>query len=152
MTRYHDYIPELDGPQSYVMPGGKRILCKGGGGLLGAIAGAVLAPFTGGMSMLAGAAAGASLGSALIDQPAAAKKAQAAQDQAAQQAQAAADKQAKQAEQAFNRANSRSPDSAAMLSANEQAAKGGTAGTMLTGAMGVDPATLQLGKTTLLGG
>ena len=30
--KHFDYIPELDGPQSYVAPGGRTILCKGDGG------------------------------------------------------------------------------------------------------------------------
>lgn len=30
--KHFDYIPELDGPQSYVAAGGRTILCKGGGG------------------------------------------------------------------------------------------------------------------------
>lgn len=30
--KHFDYIPELDGPQSFVAAGGRTILCKGGGG------------------------------------------------------------------------------------------------------------------------
>ena len=30
--KHFDYIPELDGPQSFVSAGGRRVLCKGGGG------------------------------------------------------------------------------------------------------------------------
>ncbi|WP_369952277.1 hypothetical protein [Ralstonia syzygii] len=73
------------------------------------------------------------------------------QREAAQQAQDAAAKQADQADQANNRANAKSPDVGAMLSANQQAAKGGMSGTMLTGPTGVDPSQLSLGKSTLLG-
>lgn len=80
-----------------------------------------------------------------------ANKAAKAQDRAAAQATEVAKKQADQAEQAQNRANAKRPDTGAMLSANEQAAKAGNAGTMLTGPMGIDPAALQLGKNTLLG-
>lgn len=77
------------------------------------------------------------------------------QEKAAEAANRAATENAKQAKQqsemAFNKANAKTPDLAAMLSANEQAAKGGVGGTMLTGAQGIDPATLQLGKNSLLG-
>ncbi len=68
-----------------------------------------------------------------------------------EQSQANADRTAKQADQDFNRANQRKPDTAAILSAAQQAGKGGASGTMLTGAQGVDPASLTLGKNTLLG-
>jgi hypothetical protein len=74
-----------------------------------------------------------------------------AQRGAAQQAKDAATKQADSADQANNRANAKTPDIAAMLTANQGAAKGGASGTMLTGTAGVDPAQLQLGKNTLLG-
>lgn len=68
------------------------------------------------------------------------------------QAKKNADKAASDADQAFNAANGKKPDVGAMLSANEQAAKGGQGGTLLTGASGVDPSTLALGRSTLLGG
>lgn len=74
-----------------------------------------------------------------------------AQKRAMEQAKANADKQAQQADQEFNRANAKSPDTAAILSAAQQAGKGGPSGTMLTGPQGVDPSTLSLGKSTLLG-
>lgn len=84
-----------------------------------------------------------------------ASKAADAQDKANQTATAAATaaatKQASDADQANNRANSKSPDVAGLGSANAQAAKGGQSGTLLTGAQGVDPKTLLLGRTTLLG-
>lgn len=70
------------------------------------------------------------------------------QDQAAAQAvttQAAATN-------ATNRANARGPDSAALLSANMLAGQSGQASTMLTGAQGVDPSQLTLGRSSLLGG
>ena len=53
---------------------------------------------------------------------------------------------------ANNQANQKRVSSSALLSSNEMAAKGGQSGTMLTGPGGVDPNTLRLGKTTLLGG
>lgn len=71
--------------------------------------------------------------------------------QAMAQAQANADRQAKQAEEDMNRANQKSPDTSALLSAAQQAGKAGISGTMLTGPQGIDPSTLMLGKSTLLG-
>ena len=67
-------------------------------------------------------------------------------------AKSAAEKQQATSEQNVNRANSKSPDAGAILSAASQAAKGGPAGTMLTGSQGVNQADLNLGKSTLLGG
>lgn len=75
-----------------------------------------------------------------------------AQQEATKKADAVAKKQADQADQATNRANAKRPDIGAMLSANQQAAKAGGSGTMLTGPSGIDPNVLQLGKNTLLGG
>ena len=43
-------------------------------------------------------------------------------------------------------------DAAGALAAAMQSGKAGGSGTMLTGPSGVDPAALQLGKSTLLGG
>lgn len=60
-------------------------------------------------------------------------------------------KQADLADQAQNKANAKRPNVGAMLEANQAAATGGQSGTMLTGSQGVDPATLNLGKNTLLG-
>lgn len=74
-----------------------------------------------------------------------------AQKAAQRQAQANADKQAAQAEQQMNKANATKANASAMQSANEQAAKGGIGGTMLTGSSGIDPNSLNLGKSTLLG-
>lgn len=71
-----------------------------------------------------------------------------ATDQAAKQAAATADA----ADQATNRANAKSPDIAALTSADAMSAKGGQSGTMLTGSSGVDTSSLLLGKKTLLGG
>lgn len=74
------------------------------------------------------------------------------QRQAQAEAKTVAEKQQQTAEQNVNRANAKSPDAGAILSAATQAAKGGPAGTMLTGPMGVNAADLSLGKSTLLGG
>lgn len=57
-----------------------------------------------------------------------------------------------ESDRATNRANARSPDVAAMLTANMLAGKQGGASTMLTGPQGVDPSQLTLGRTSLLGG
>lgn len=89
-----------------------------------------------------------------------------AQEGAARQASSLAQQQAKQAkdaqarslnesraaEQEFNRANRRNPGGGPMASGNQASAAGGNASTMLTGPMGVDPSSLQLGRSTLLGG
>lgn len=74
-----------------------------------------------------------------------------AQEDAAKQATANAKRAADQADQANNRANQKVPDIAGSLAANQAAAKGGISGTMLTGAAGIDPTSLTLGKNTLLG-
>lgn len=80
-----------------------------------------------------------------------ANKAADAQSQANATATSNATKAADQADQANNRANGKSPDIGATLSRNTLGAKGGQSGTMLTGPQGVDPKTLLLGKSTLLG-
>lgn len=74
-----------------------------------------------------------------------------AQKKAMAQAQANAEKQAAAADQAFNAANQKRPDVSAILDAATQAGRGGVSGTMLTGAQGVDPNALTLGRSTLLG-
>jgi hypothetical protein len=75
-----------------------------------------------------------------------------AQDKAQRLANANALKQEDAASQALNRANQKKPDTMAILSAAQQSGKLGASGTMLTGAQGVDPNALSLGKNTLLGG
>ncbi len=75
------------------------------------------------------------------------KDAKNAQDQA----RASADKQMKAADEANNMANQKRPDIGSILDFASQSAKGGPSSTMLTGATGVDPSTLSLGKNTLLG-
>ena len=71
---------------------------------------------------------------------------------AQQQAQANALKQERAADQALNQANQKKPDTSAILSAAQQSGKAGASGTMLTGPAGIDPNSLTLGKSTLLGG
>ncbi len=63
-----------------------------------------------------------------------------------------AEEQESQADQAFNKANRRKPNFVDMLRANQQAAGTGGSGTRLTGLAGVNPASLNLGRSTLLGG
>lgn len=70
---------------------------------------------------------------------------------ATQAAETRAAAQADKADQAVNRANKKTPDIGALLTANEAGAQGGAGSTLLTGIGGVDPNELKLGKTTLLG-
>lgn len=81
-----------------------------------------------------------------------AKKTAKAQEAATRQAGENAKATADAADQANNKANQKRPDGRALLAANQDAAKAGQAGTMLTGPTGIDPSALKLGKTTLLGG
>lgn len=74
-----------------------------------------------------------------------------ATNQAADQAKKNALAQEKAADEANNRANRQSPDISAILAAAQRAGKNGVGGTMLTGAQGIDPNALKLGKTSLLG-
>lgn len=74
------------------------------------------------------------------------------QKRASAQAEMNARKQEQTAEQQLNAQNQKRPNTSAMLDAASQNARGGASGTMLTGAQGVDPALLTLGKNTLLGG
>lgn len=70
---------------------------------------------------------------------------------AAQQAKDNANKQERAADEANNRANQKRADTAGAMDAALQTGKAGASGTMLTGPQGVDPSTLNLGKSTLLG-
>lgn len=74
-----------------------------------------------------------------------------AQKSAQGKAEDAASKQEQAAQREFKRQNRKQPDIAAMLAANRDAAGGGVGSTMLTGASGVEPGSLSLGKSTLLG-
>lgn len=80
------------------------------------------------------------------------ERASSAQEEGQRKAEANAKKNADLADQANNKANQKRPDTNALMAANEQAAKSGPSGTMLTGTAGIDPNALQLGKNTLLGG
>lgn len=75
-----------------------------------------------------------------------------AQKKALTQAQTQAQSQANAADQAMNAANKKQPDTRNSIDAAMAAGRGGQSGTMLTGPSGVDPNSLSLGKTTLLGG
>ena len=103
-------------------------MSKKGGGLLGGLIGGIVGSLLGGTD------------DAAKEQ----KKANAA-------AQANADRALKQADEANNKANAKQPNTQNLLDENVQAALGGSSSTMLTGSQGVDPATLLLGKNTLLG-
>jgi len=74
-----------------------------------------------------------------------------AQKKAMNQAQANAQAQATAADQAMNKANQKRPDVASILDAATQSGRAGVSGTMLTGSQGVDPNSMALGRSTLLG-
>lgn len=76
------------------------------------------------------------------------ERAESARSDAADEAKKRARKTELDAQQATNKANQKTPDLDAIL----QRARSKPSGTMLTGAAGVDPSRLNLGKTTLLGG
>lgn len=79
------------------------------------------------------------------------QQAASAQEDAQRLAMAQSVQQEQKADQAMNKANQKKPNTAAILSAAQQAAKEGIGGTMLTGPQGVGNDQLTLGKTTLLG-
>ena len=74
------------------------------------------------------------------------------QSQANEDARKQAKAQADKADQEYNKANRQTADVGAIGDESMLAGKGGAAGTMLTGNMGVDPDKLNLSKSTLLGG
>lgn len=80
-----------------------------------------------------------------------AKKSAETQNEQLAMAKDAAQKQATASDQAINRANQKTPDVGAILSGAQRDAKGGGGGTMLTGPAGIDPSSLSLSKTSLLG-
>ena len=106
------------------------------------------------MTVMAATAVAATGYSIYSGEKASAKQSDALKQQQSAQSDAkvAAEKQQATAESNVNRANAKTPDAGAILSAAGQAAKGGPAGTMLTGPMGINTADLNLGKSTLLGG
>jgi hypothetical protein len=80
------------------------------------------------------------------------EQARKAQNHANDAAKIAADKATTEADQAFNRANQKKPNVAGMAADTLAGASAGVGSTLLTGAQGVDPSGLMLGKKTLLGG
>lgn len=73
------------------------------------------------------------------------------QQAAQQQAVNAAQGQRKQSEMRVNQVNRQQPNVSGIMQAASAASGGGAAGTMLTGPTGVDPNSLALGKSSLLG-
>ena len=73
------------------------------------------------------------------------------QESAQKQAVNAAQGQRKQSEMVVNQANRQQPNIAGIMQAASAASSGGANGTMLTGPTGVDPNSLALGKSSLLG-
>lgn len=121
-----------------------------------------------GLAVGASAATAAATGAAIVGAAAAAagagysisagedakrKQANALQRQEATQTEAVktAEDQRKQGEMVINKANRQSPNVSSIMQAAGASARGGAAGTMLTGPTGVDPNALSLGKSSLLG-
>ena len=73
------------------------------------------------------------------------------QEGAQGQAVSAAEQQRLTSQMAMNKANQKRPDVSSIMQAASESASGGPQSTMLTGPTGVNPNTLSLGKTTLLG-
>lgn len=122
------------------------------GTALGASAAAAAA--TGAAAVGAGAAVagvGASVASSMAGQQAQQDAAR-QQKKAQQAATAKAISQQRQSEMVTNAANRRTPDINSIMSAASQASKSGPSSTMLTGPGGVDPNSLALGRSSLLGG
>jgi len=128
-------------------------IAAGAGTAAGASAAATAAT-VGAAAVGAGAAAagvGLSAVSALQGQQAQ-QDAMRQQKKAQQAATAKAIGQQRQSEMVTNAANRRTPDINSIMSAASQAAKTGPSSTMLTGPGGVDPNSLALGRSSLLGG
>lgn len=103
----------------------------------------------------AGASAAATVGGSLVQADSQRKAANTAADEqkaAQSQALAQAEKQEKTNAEAQQAANRKSPNIAGLLDSAQQAGKAGPSSTMLTGAQGVDPGLLTLGRKSLLGG
>lgn len=128
-------------------------IAAGAGTAAGATAAATAAT-VGAAAVGAGAAAagvGISAASAMAGQQAQ-QDAMRQQKKAQQAATAKAISQQRQSEMVTNAANRRTPDINSIMSAASQASKTGPSATMLTGPGGVDPNSLALGRSSLLGG
>jgi hypothetical protein len=73
------------------------------------------------------------------------------QKSANEQARERAKKAEFDADQAFNKVNMKKPDVFGILAQNKAAGQNGVGSTNLTGALGIDPTLLTLGKNTMLG-
>lgn len=73
------------------------------------------------------------------------------QEQLQTQAMEQAQSQQRRSEMAQNQATRRTPDTASIMQRAQAGAAGGPSGTMLTGAGGINPAGMPLGRSTLLG-
>lgn len=87
----------------------------------------------------------------LADQRAAQAANLAQAQRAAAESKAQMDRQLKAAEESMNRTTQKRPNTSRVVDEAAQAGRAGASGTMLTGSQGVDPGTLQLGRSTLLG-
>lgn len=125
-----------------------------GAGTAAGAAAAATAATVGAAAVGAGAAAaGVGISAASAIQGQAAQQDAARQQKKAQQAATArAISQQRQSEMVTNAANRRTPDINSIMSAASQASKTGPSSTMLTGPSGVDPNSLALGRSSLLGG
>ena len=128
-------------------------IAAGAGTAAGAAAAATAA--TVGAAAVGAAAAAAGVGvsaaSAIAGQQAQ-QDAMRQQKRAQQAATSKAISQQRQSEMVTNAANRRTPDISSIMSAASQASKTGPSATMLTGPGGVDPTSLALGRSSLLGG
>jgi hypothetical protein len=70
---------------------------------------------------------------------------------AAAESKALMEKQLKAADESMNKASQKRPNTSRIVDEAAQAGRAGASGTMLTGSQGVDPGSLQLGRSTLLG-
>ena len=125
-----------------------------GAGTAAGAAAAATAATVGAAAVGAGAAAvgvGISAVSSIQGQ-AAQQDAMRQQKKAQAQATQAAITQQRRSEMTINTANRRSPDVSSIMANASKAAGGGVSGTMLTGPTGVDPNSLALGRSSLLGG
>lgn len=100
------------------------------------------------MSAIVAAVAFAGLAYSVYSGERAASQQRDAQRQAARQAR----RQESLSEQAQNKANRKKVNRQTLLERNTAAATGGAGSTLLTGAGGVGPGSLTLGRTSLLGG